>query len=278
MGNEKQVLCVLYRAIKYTFIVIGLLAVLYIGMTFLWIALSPYSFAEFHLVLRLCIKHAGSYSVLLVGIVVTIFFQVYIKEKEIEKEESIKIREVGDYTLAFKLKEDNYEEEYNGDKIVVEISSKEDFHFDPLNNKEDQFHFFTKFLTSKRESVNLKNIMAFEEVYFETNKEDILKNYYQFCEKISYSAPLYCSSKPTNELECDSSSDKNRYFWLILKLPLGINELIKSFWISAVTEEEILLFIKVKVKLMRKGKKTSLLLLQQTTYYKCQNKLRVLFR
>ena len=42
-------------------------------------------------VLSKILKNAGSYSVLLVGIVITTFFQVYSKEKELEKEDRIKI-------------------------------------------------------------------------------------------------------------------------------------------------------------------------------------------
>ena len=58
------------------------------------------------------LKNAGPYSVLLVGIVITTFFQVYSKEKELQKEDKIKIGEVGYYTLAFKRQEDVYEEVY----------------------------------------------------------------------------------------------------------------------------------------------------------------------
>ncbi len=87
----------------------------------------------------------------------------------------------------------------------------------------------TKFLTSKKESTNLKNIMAFGEKYFEENRKDIIRNYYQYCEKVTYATPLYCSTKPTRELE-------------------------------------------------KKGERMSLLLLQQTTYYKSKGELEVLYR
>ena len=57
----------------------SLASVLIIGMIFfamscLWIVLTDYTYKEFSQVLCLCIKNAGAYSVLLVGVVVTIFF------------------------------------------------------------------------------------------------------------------------------------------------------------------------------------------------------------
>ena len=58
--------------------------------------------------------------------------------------------------------------------------------------------------------------MAFSDEYFEKNKKDILSNYYHYCEKITYPSPLYCSTKPTNELENNEALDRNRYFWLII--------------------------------------------------------------
>ena len=77
-----------------------------------WIFISPYKFSQFFEVLSKILKNAGSYSVLLVGIVITTFFQVYSKEKELEKEDRIKIGEVGYYTLSFPLKDEPYKEEY----------------------------------------------------------------------------------------------------------------------------------------------------------------------
>lgn len=263
-------------AIKCTVIVVMLLIVIFIGMTFLWIMISSYSIDQFNIVLCLCIKNAGSYSVLLVGIVVTTFFQIYSKEKEKEEEEKIKIGEVGYYTLAFRRPDDKYEEVYNGDKIVVEINNETDYEFQPGKQTEYYFHFFTKFLTSKQKSTNLKNIMAFSDEYFEKNKKDILSNYYHYCEKITYPSPLYCSTKPTNELENNEALDRNRYFWLIIKL--YERKTIKNFWISAVTEDGILLFVKIKARLTCLENMSQIVLLQQTTYFKSQDELCALYR
>ena len=89
--------------------------------------------------------------------------------------------------------------------------------------------------------------MAFSADYFEKNEESILKDYYGYCERVTYASPLYCSTKPTSELKNNNDEDINRYFWLFLRDTLEAK--FKTFWISAVTEEGILLFIKVKVRI-----------------------------
>lgn len=204
------------------------------------------------------------------------FFQVYSKEKDIERENEIKIGEVGYYTLAFQRKGDDYTEEFCGDKIVVEINDEKDYDFSLENRDDGYLWFFIKFLTSKEKSTNLKNIMAFGEDYFDKNKKDILINYYKYCERVTYASPLYCSTKPTNELDNNKKADINRYFWLILNA--SSDNVTKNFWISAVTEEGILLFIKVKVRLKKTNMGMHISLLQQTTYYRSNDKLCALYR
>lgn len=258
--------------------VLVLLTVLFIVSAGLWILITPYEIKDFNYVLSRVLKNAGSYSTLLVGIAVTTFYQVYSKEKEQEQEDKIKINELGYYTLAFKRNEDSHEEAYNGDKIVVEICNEKDYNFNPTIENHKHYHFLAKFLTSKRDSTNLKNIMAFGEKYFEENMKDIIRNYYQYCEKVTYASPLYCSTKPTSELENTAGIDRNRYYWLVLNCAEMEEKTIKKFWISAVTEEGIVMFVKVKARIEKKGETIALLLLQQTTYYKSQGKLEVLYR
>ncbi len=265
-------------AVRRTLYVLLVLMAIFVLSTFLWILITPFTIREFDYVLSLILKNAGSYSTLLVGIVITIYYQIYVKEKEIEREDKVKISELGYYTLAFKRPEDEYSEDYNGDKIVVEICDDKDFGFSPHENSQGYYHFLTKFLTSKKESTNLKNIMAFGEKYFEENRKDIIRNYYQYCEKVTYATPLYCSTKPTRELEKTNSIDQNRYYWLVLKCFEKEEKVIKKFWIAAVTEEGIIMFVKVKARLEKKGERMSLLLLQQTTYYKSKGELEVLYR
>lgn len=266
------------NAIKCTFFVSILLMIIFAMSTFLWIIITPFEMKDFSYVLSLLLKNAGSYSTLLVGIAITVFYQIYSKEKELEQEDKIKINEVGYYTLAFPLENDNYSEEYCGDKIVVEINEEKDFQFSPFIEDNSHFHVLIKFLTSKKESTNLKNIMAFGEDFFRKNEKDILENYYQYCEKVTYSSPLYCSTKPTGELENNEKADRNRYFWLVLKGNKSEDVVTKNFWVSAVTEEGILMFVKAKVKLENAQKSVHISLLQQTTYYKSRNKLCALYR
>lgn len=266
------------RAIKATLYALIVLFGIFLGSSLLWILITPYRIQDFFLVLSLILKKAGSYSTLLVGIVVTIFYQISMKEREIEQEDKVKICELGYYTLAFKRPDDNYKEKYNGDKLVVEICDEEDYKFSPHKENKNYYHFPAKFLTSKKESTNLKNIMAFGEEYFEENKKDIIRNYYQYCEKVTYATPLYCSTKPTSELKNNSDADRNRYYWLVLKSGKNEDNIIKKFWIAAVTEEGILMFVKVKARLEKKEDGILLLLLQQTTYYKSQGELEVLYR
>ena len=120
--------------------------------------------------------------------------------------------------------------------------------------------------------------MAFAEKYFEENMKDIIRNYDRYCEKVTYASPLYCSTKPTGELENSNGVDRNRYYWLVLNCAEMEEKAIKNFWISSVTEEGIVMFVKVKAQIEEKGENIALLLLQQTTYYKSQGKLEVLYR
>ena len=254
----------------------GAIISIFVGMTFVWIFLKGYSCEQFKEVLCSCIKNAGAYSTLLVGITVTIIFQIYSREKEIEEEEKIKIKEVGYYTLAFQLKGDQYKETFSGEKLVVEIENENDFAYDPTEDKREYFHVFIKFLTSKKESTNLKNIMAFNEKYFDKNKKEIIKYYYKFCESIQYSSPLYCSAKPTCELDNNDKADRSRYFWFILKS--SKEDASKNVWFSAVTEEGVLLFIKAKLGFRSCEAGIQVNLLQQTTYYKMGKKIVALYR
>lgn len=116
-----------YRTVaKGVLYVLVVLMVVFMGSAGLWILITPFKIKDFNYVLSQVLKNAGSYSTLLVGIVVTTFYQVYAKEREIEQEDIIKISELGYYTLAFKRNTDDFEEEYSGDKIVVEICNEKD--------------------------------------------------------------------------------------------------------------------------------------------------------
>lgn len=68
-------------AIKYTVYVLILVSGLFVCATGLWIFISPYKFPQFFEVLSKILKNAGSYSVLLVGIVITTFFKYTLKKR-----------------------------------------------------------------------------------------------------------------------------------------------------------------------------------------------------
>lgn len=61
-------------AIAWSLASILIIGLIFWGMSCLWIGLTDYTYKDFTQVLCLCIKNAGAYSVLLVGVVVTIFF------------------------------------------------------------------------------------------------------------------------------------------------------------------------------------------------------------
>lgn len=261
------------------FMLFSMLCVLtiFILATMLWIVITPYTFNQFFLVLSLILKKAGSYSTLLVGIVITVFIQIYTKEKDLETEERIKVGEIGYYTLAFPRFDDSYQEKFDGYKIVMEITKEQDYGFNPSMKSRQQHPFMTKFLISKSKSTNLKNVMAFSDKYFEANKEKILNNYFDFCNRVEYSTPLYCSTKPTAEEKQEHSKDINRYFWLVLT-KTGADKETKNFWLSAITEEGILMFIKVKADIEYVNDGISIRLIQQTAYYKYKSELKPLYR
>ena len=87
----------------YMLFSITILGVIFVCSTLVWMLLNSYivSFDNFCLVMTLVLKKMGAYSTLLVGIIVTIIVNIYSKEKEIERDEKIKIDTVGYYTLSF---------------------------------------------------------------------------------------------------------------------------------------------------------------------------------
>lgn len=94
-----------------------------------------------------------------------------------------------------------------------------------------------------------------------------------------YATPLYCATKPTNEIRNNDEADRDRYFWMLIdnNSSNSIEESERAFWVSAVTEEGILLFIKVKASFKEIEKGILITLLQQTTYYKSNDEIRPLY-
>ncbi|MBU3130274.1 hypothetical protein [Clostridium tagluense] len=277
-NKSKRVLGILFPMI----ISIAVIAAIFIFVAITWIGISDFKTSNFLFVLQLILKKAGTYSVLLSAIVATIFFQSYTASKVEDKDKELKIQNIGHYTLAFQREEDEYNEKFKGGKIVLEICTDEEYKIESSDeiNAGKYSLFPIKFLTSKNISSNLKNIMVFNDDYFSKNKKEILTNYYSYCEKIKYPSPLYCSAKPTSELDNNQKADVNRYFNLFVKS--DSKKITRTIWISAITDEGVLLFIKVKLRIhsLTKEEKAGYYceLLQQTSYFKHNNELHSLYR
>lgn len=271
-----------FRIILPMIISVLAIATIFIFTALIWIVISDYKFVDFFVVLQLILKKAGSYSVLVSAIIATVFFQSYTESKAEDKEKDLKIQNIGQYTLAFQREEDEYREEFRGGKIVLEICTDEDYKIEDIRQSEKEKYalFSIKFLTSLNTSSNLKNIMAFNTDYFKKNMRKIVNNYYIYCEKIKYQSPLYCSAKPTSELDNNQKADINRYFNLVVKI--YDNSLPRTIWISSITNEGVLLFIKVRfrISLLAKGEEEGYYfeLLQQTSYFKHNNELIPLYK
>jgi hypothetical protein len=116
--------------LKILFPVIGsivVIAVIFIFSTLIWIGISDFKFLDFFHVLQLLLKKMGAYSTLIAAIVATVFFQSYTESKSEDKDIELKIQNIGHYTLAFQREDDEYNEEFKGDKIVLEICTSNDF-------------------------------------------------------------------------------------------------------------------------------------------------------
>lgn len=252
-----------------------LFAVVFVGATLLCICITSFGIHDFRLVLYRILRHIESYNILLVGIGLIVFFRIYSKEKELEKEDAARTGEVGSYTLALGDFEAGFNEKFVGEKMVVEITRDCDYSFETGTEEPyvstPYIYFPVKFLTSKAKSSNLKNIMIFGDSYFKKHIKGILKNYYDYCERISYSSPIYCAAKPTKEERETATAIRKRYFWVVTRLQKP--EETKIFWVTAVTEEGRLLFIKVKARIEGSDKERRIILLQQTTYCQANNRI-----
>ena len=276
-GSE-MVMKIISSTVKFILFTLVCLLLVFLLAALIWIIITPYETDDFFYVLSSILKRAGAYSTLLVGIVITIFVQIYTKEKELENEEKIKVSEIGYYTLAFPSPDRSCSRKYSNDRIVVEIKNEEDYKFNPSEESKNKYHFTASFQTSKTKSANLKNVRVFSDKYFIKNKNKILRKYFAFCEKTEFCSPSYCTAMPTSEEMLTSTVKENNMFWLVLNKSSAEREFV-NFWVSAITEEGILLFIKVKAS--TEIVEENLLkeqLLQQTTYYKRKNKIIPLYR
>lgn len=251
-----------------------IIAFIFIISAIVWILLSDYRYYEIATVLLLVMKSSGVYSTLFAAIIATVFFQSYAAQKSEDKDIETKIKNIGHYIIAFQRENDPYYEDFVGNKIVLEVCDERDFLIQ-MPNLEQYTYIMTKFLTTKKASTKLKNIMAFSEDYFTLYQDEILNEYYSFCNRINYPSPLYCSTKPVNEVDDNNYIDINRYFFLFLKREN--KNVIKNVWVSAITDEGVNLFINVKIEIQNHQDRFRIVLLQQTIYFNHNGKLHNLY-
>jgi len=222
------------------------LAVVFMSAAVIWILITDRDLSNYFFVLSRVMRNGGTYSALLAAIVAAVAFQSFKDAEAKHKESEVKIKQIGQYTIAFQL-EEKQDQPVKTCGDIIAIKNEEDYLFE---YKKDQFLkkiciFPIQFLTSGKESTNLQCIMAFEDEYFKKNKKEIIRNYYGYCQRLNLQNPRYCAARQTNpKLECET---RNRYVKLFLHIPE--NEGYSFIWFSAITDQGFLLFIKVKLKI-----------------------------
>ncbi|MCL2404509.1 MAG: hypothetical protein FWC92_03060 [Defluviitaleaceae bacterium] len=222
------------------------LAIVFLSAAATWILLTDRFFSEYLIVLSSILRNSGVHSTLLAAVVATVAFQSIKDADTKNKESEDKIKQIGQYTIAFQLEEkQGIPITTCGTIIVIENDNDYLLEYDDVINDESLIPFAIQFLTSSDISTNLQCIMAFGHDYFIENQKKIISNYYDYCEKQNLPNPLYCAARQTNPLlECEK---RNRFVEIFIRVPQNI--CYKSIWISAITDQGVLLFIKVKLRL-----------------------------
>lgn len=250
------------------------LVVVFLSAAVIWALIIDRDFSNYLFILSRVMRNGGTYSALLAAIVVAVAFQSFKDAEAKHKELEDKIKQIGQYTIAFQR------EEKQGQSVktcgdIIAIKDEEDYLFE---NKEDQSQkefcvFPVQFLTSGEVSTNLQCIMAFENEYFNKNKKKIIRNYYEHCARLSLQNPLYCATRQTNpKLECET---RNRFVNLFLHIPK--NDGYSFIWFSAITDQGFLLFIKVKQEINTYEKGHHCRLISQFSFSTENGKLKPLY-
>lgn len=251
------------------------LVVLFLLAAFIWILITTKDYSSYYFILSRIMKNGGTYSALLAAVVAAVAFQS-IKDAEVKRKESEeKIKQIGQYTIAFQKEEEQDKRPITCGDVIV-IKNDQDFDFEHSGVLNQSFCAYSvQFLTSGKESTNLQCIMAFEDDYFcvDKNRKKILNDYYGVCEKLKLPNPLYCASRQTNpELKCES---RNRFINLIIRVPE--DDAFRFIWFSAITDQGFLVFIKVKLKLENRENKHYCRLISQFSYSVENGKLKPLY-
>lgn len=243
----------------------AILAVIFLASALGWIAISDYRLENFFLVLQLILKKSGSYGALLAAIIATIFFQSYTGMKAEAKDREDKIISIGHYAVSV-INEADCILTWKTLRINL-IEKDSDF-----EASDDNFsNIKLKFETSKASEGYMRNIMAFEEDYFNKNKREILKNYLKVYQKSEYLMPLFVRVFSVQKEETKTPDSD-----FILRIRVNGNE-NKCFFISAITDSGVLYFIRVKMKIEAdNSNKYTFIILQQTNYFVQNGKLEAL--
>lgn len=250
------------------------LVIVFLCAAVIWTLITNRNFSNYFFVLSKVMRNGGTYSALLAAIVVAVAFQSFKDAEAKHKESEEKIKQIGQYTIAFQL-EEKQDQPVKTCGDIIAIKSEEDYLFENIEYQSQKEYCVLpiQFLTSGVVSTNLQNIMAFEDQYFNKNKKKIVSNYYNCCERLNLQNPLYCAARPTNpKLECET---RNRFINLFLHLPK--NDGYSFIWFSAITDQGFLLFIKVKLKISTFEKRHHCRLISQFSFAVENRKLKPLY-
>lgn len=244
---------------------IFIISILLLLISFGWIVISEYQFSDYFEILQLVLKNGGSYSALLAAITATVFFQSYQDTKKQEKEKNRKVESIGHFAICFRESNiDNNNDEY----FVVMIENNNDFTL----KGQGYISFKLEFLTSRHEQHYLRNLMAFEANYFKQEQKKIINRYFDYCQKTDYPSPILIKAFPYKDVH---NLNEAAPFTLLINTD---KKKSIELWLTAITEEGILYFNKIKLRIdyntqTKNTEEYSCVLLQQTNYYAEGDKL-----
>lgn len=240
-----------------------------------WIIICGMPITEYFHVLSVILSKAGSYSTLLTALSATVILQSYASIKNQEKEISDKIKDIGQFTLAFQLEENQGIEQIRARGGAVVITTDDDYkRFEVDITTQTHLKLHVKFLTSNTKPTNLKNILVFDDEYFQANRTRIINDYYGECNKIHFPNPLYCAARPTDA--SIPSDELNKYFALYLSRDkIRCGELC-TMWVSTITEKGTLVFLRINYRMYYNDGERDIVfrLVNQLSYFSVGNHLR----
>lgn len=202
-------------------------------------------------------NHFDNYSSIFIILVATVFFQSYTSLKREQKEREEKVKSIGSYVISLcanqSVQDDNDIQPYI---LVTGNQEKTQHEVQYVGSIRIQLQHFQKRISFVR------NIMAFEDEYFESNKKQIIRNYYFYCNEVRNSTPLYCilQSYLRTEDEAENTGFTLRFINLC-------KDGEKCFWLSGINEEGNLFFLRIRLKYESRDGKSMVEVCQQNNYY-----------